>query len=291
MDEQRLAGVADCHILRFAVHGDRNRHLHIGGFIHINVADAVGVPQHGNAAVVHDIADELLAAAGDDEVDERVLLQHGGDVLAGMQQLREIRRKPDIRRRLPERITQGGVRPLRLAPALEQHGIAALERQRRNLHQRIRPALENHADDPNRAGHAVHFQPRRDFVRHRCCADGVGQIRQRAKPVRHGAQLLFAEFQPAKQGRCQPVRLRLMNIRRVRRKNIRLMIFQHLRHPQKRRVSRFQRRSRQRPSRLPAVCRHLVKIVHPVLPPVPQKIFLFIIAWKFGTCNKKTNML
>ena len=205
------------------------------------MADAVGVPQHGNAAVVHDVADELLAAAGDDEVDERVLLQHGGDVLAGMQQLREIHRKPDIRRRFPERITQGGVRPLRLATALEQHGIAALERQRRNLYQRIRAALENHADDPNRAGHAVHFQPRRDFVRHRRRADGVGQIRQRAKPVRHGAQLLFAEFQPAKQGRCQPVRLRLMNIRRVRRKNIRLMIFQRLRHPQKRRVSRFQR--------------------------------------------------
>ena len=43
------------------------------------------------------------------------------------------------------------------------------------------------------------FSPCVISVRHRRRADGVGQSSQRAKPVRHGAQLLFAEFQPAKQ--------------------------------------------------------------------------------------------
>lgn len=45
----------------------------------VDVAEAVGVAEDGDPCVVLDVADQLVGAAGDAEVDVLVLGQEGGD--------------------------------------------------------------------------------------------------------------------------------------------------------------------------------------------------------------------
>ena len=159
------------------------------------------MPQHGNAAVVHDVADEGVAATGDNQVDERILLEHGGHVLPAFHQLGEIRRESDAFCCCAKSVAQGGVGVPGLAPALEQHGVAALEGQGGNLHQRVRATLEDHADHADGAGNPVQLHPLGQLTGKGGLPDGVGQLRQGTETLRHSAQLLLAEFQPT-QKRC-----------------------------------------------------------------------------------------
>ena len=61
--------------------------LRIGVAGHVNVAYTVGVPEDGDVGVGHDIANEFVRAAGDDQVDVFFQSQHLGDILARFEQL------------------------------------------------------------------------------------------------------------------------------------------------------------------------------------------------------------
>ena len=50
MHQQRLGGIADGDVLALGIDGDLDGHVDIGGLVDIDVADAVGVAQHGDAA-------------------------------------------------------------------------------------------------------------------------------------------------------------------------------------------------------------------------------------------------
>ena len=120
--------------------------------------------QHGDLAVLHDVAYKGVAAARDDQINPFVLAEHFLDVLAGMQQ-----RAPTIRQaarlcRGNDQIGQRLVGPGSLAPALEQHRVAAFEAERGDLHQRVRPAFKNDAHHPDGTAGAVQVQPRRKLL-------------------------------------------------------------------------------------------------------------------------------
>ena len=78
MNQKGFSGIADRHVLALAVHGDADRHVQIGLPVHVHVADAIGMAEHRNVGVVHDVPDKGVAAAGDDQVDRRVETQHAG---------------------------------------------------------------------------------------------------------------------------------------------------------------------------------------------------------------------
>ena len=87
VDQQRLGGVADGDVLALGIDGDPHGHVEVGVGVDVDVADAVGVAEDRDVRVVHDVADELVGAAGDDQVDLLVEGEHVGDVLAGFEQV------------------------------------------------------------------------------------------------------------------------------------------------------------------------------------------------------------
>lgn len=146
VDEQRLRRVARRRILRLCVHRDTRRHLCVAVRVHIDMADAVAVTQHGDSAVLHDIADERIRAARNDEVDFSVHAKHNAHILARRQQA-----APALRQTAPDaRIAQNAEEHLigvqRFPTALEQDSIAALEAQTANLNQCVRTRFKDDAD-------------------------------------------------------------------------------------------------------------------------------------------------
>src|SRR4030067_563919 len=59
----------------------------LGSPLHVHLAFPVGWAGAGDVGVVHDVPDELVRAAGDDQVDIFVQGQHLDDRLAGLKQL------------------------------------------------------------------------------------------------------------------------------------------------------------------------------------------------------------
>ena len=85
MHQQGFHGVAHGDVLGFAVHGHPQGHVQVGVLVHVHMADAVRMAQHGDAAVVHNPADKGIAAPGDNQIDEGILLEHGAHIFPGFQ--------------------------------------------------------------------------------------------------------------------------------------------------------------------------------------------------------------
>ena len=75
MHQQGFNGVAGGRVLGLAIEGEPHRLLHIGSGIHEEVAEAIGVAQHGNAGVVLDVAHQGVGAPGDDQIHQAVEFQ------------------------------------------------------------------------------------------------------------------------------------------------------------------------------------------------------------------------
>ena len=67
--QQRLHRVADARALHLGVEADLDRHRDVGRLVDVDVADPLVVEDHRDRRALDDGADQLLAAARDDEVD------------------------------------------------------------------------------------------------------------------------------------------------------------------------------------------------------------------------------
>ena len=84
VDNYAFHGVAHAGALRLRVNEDVYGLVHVGGLVHIHVADAVEVLDDGNLALFHHGADQAFATAGDYQVDAvATLQQHAHQVVAG----------------------------------------------------------------------------------------------------------------------------------------------------------------------------------------------------------------
>ena len=70
-----LHSIAGCRVVQLGIYNDAAGHVHAALGVHIDVADSVGVAQHGNARVALDVADQSVAAARDDQVDHIIQLE------------------------------------------------------------------------------------------------------------------------------------------------------------------------------------------------------------------------
>ena len=156
MQQQGFDRVAGRRVLGFGIDGDRQGLVQVGGAIHIEVADAIGVAQHRNAGVVLDEAHQLIGAPRNDQVHQAIELEQGQALLPRGEQGQGLGRH----RRAGQARLQGRqdcrAAAAGLAAALEQGAIAGADRQGGDLHHRIGPGFKNHPQHPQ--GHAQPLQ-------------------------------------------------------------------------------------------------------------------------------------
>ena len=207
LDEQRLDRVAGGGVLDLGVDAHAHGQVHVGGLVHVDVADAVGVAHHGNAGVVHDVAHEGVGAARDEQVDQAVAAQQLADLLAGLR-LEQTRvgqtrldgsRVDDVEERL--------VGAHGLAAALEDGAVAALEAQGRDLHERVGTRLEDDADHADGAAHAHQREALVELAGEQRATDRVGQADGVVDAGADVGQLVLVEAQALDHGRGHAVSL------------------------------------------------------------------------------------
>jgi hypothetical protein len=158
VDEQGLHGVADPGPLDLGVVGDVDRHGGVGGPVHVGVAQALVVLDHGDAAVLGDHADQPLAAARDDQVDGLGLPQQVRHCIpvGGLEQGDGVVRQARLVPGALQDAGDGGVRMDRLRPPLEHHPVAALEAQGGGVGRDVGARLVHDPDHPDGHPHPPH---------------------------------------------------------------------------------------------------------------------------------------
>jgi hypothetical protein len=85
-DQQSFHGIADRGILHFGIVSDIDGPLQIRVAVHVNVANAFAMSEHGDAAMLGDVADKFIRSARHDQVDFIVQRQNLRHVFAGVKQ-------------------------------------------------------------------------------------------------------------------------------------------------------------------------------------------------------------
>ena len=128
VDQQCFKRVAGGGILNFGIERDIERLLQIRVAVDIHVADAFAMAQHGDAAVLGDVADKFVRSARNDQIDFVVQRQDLRHVFARVEQndgvLGNIRKS---RQRIPPDGHQYGVCLGRFRAAFEKHRVARFQ--------------------------------------------------------------------------------------------------------------------------------------------------------------------
>ena len=154
MNEQLLGGVAGARARGLGVDGDRFGHREVGGGVHVDEAHALKMFDDGNGGVLRDEADEALAAARDDAMDERVEFEQrveGGAVGRG-NQLDGVGGETGGGERGGDEGGEGGVGVEALLAAAENGGVAGLQAKDGAVDGDVGAGLIDDADDAD--GHA-----------------------------------------------------------------------------------------------------------------------------------------
>ena len=69
MYQQSFHGVANGRVLDFGIVGHVDRFLNVRIAVHVNVADALAVPEHRDQAVLHDVRDKFVRSSRHDQID------------------------------------------------------------------------------------------------------------------------------------------------------------------------------------------------------------------------------
>ena len=199
VDEEGLGGVADGDVLALGVDGDADGHVEVGVGVDVDVADAVGVAEDGDGRVGHDVADEFVGAAGDDQVDLVVEGEHVGDVLAGFEQVQEARGQAGGGACAGDGVGEDAVGVGRFGAALEEAGVAGFEAEGGDLDEGVGAGLEDDADDADGAGDAVELEVGVHFDGGEGAADGVGELDEAVDAGTDVVELGLVEFEAFEQ--------------------------------------------------------------------------------------------
>mmetsp|Transcript_66438 Transcript_66438/g.185382 ORF Transcript_66438/g.185382 Transcript_66438/m.185382 type:complete len:273 (-) Transcript_66438:288-1106(-) len=195
VNQERLHGIARCAILGLGVHTDLDGLVQVCVLVDVHGADAIGVAEDRDPRAVLDRPDELVRAARDHQVDVLVALQQLGHLRARVHALDAALGQARLLQGRRHRGDQRGVRPLRLAPPLQQQGVPRLHGERRYLHRRVRARLEDDEEHPDRAGDPVEVQAFRHAVGVRDLPHGVGQLDDLVDARQEGVELGAGDVQ------------------------------------------------------------------------------------------------
>mmetsp|Transcript_37522 Transcript_37522/g.83522 ORF Transcript_37522/g.83522 Transcript_37522/m.83522 type:complete len:461 (-) Transcript_37522:665-2047(-) len=151
-----LHGIAGGRVVHLGVNNHLERLVQVCGLIHVDVADAVCVAQHRDLGVALDVAHQGVAAPGDDEVDDVIQGQQVVDLLAGLDQVDQIRAQGA--NRLHNDPVQRCVGVCRLLAAFEQQPVTGAQGKGRDLGQGVRSRLKDNEQHANGGGHLVQDQ-------------------------------------------------------------------------------------------------------------------------------------
>ena len=129
VNQKGFSGVTDRNILCFAVGNDFAGHFRISVAIHIYVTDSVRMAKYRDTAVIHNIPDKAVASAGDDQVNQRILLQHLSDILTCFQKLGGIGRETVFLQRAANKAAENLIGMDRFTSAFQQDSISAFNTQ------------------------------------------------------------------------------------------------------------------------------------------------------------------
>ena len=204
MNQQRLAGIAGGRIVSLRIDADGHRLALIGISIDINRAEPIGMAKNGNTSRLLDGLHQLIRAAGNDQVDPAIEIEHLPHLLSRRDELNRIRRHPiHLAESLLDDRDQGLVRSGGLPAALENDGVGGFKREGGDLHGRLGPRLENNADDSKRTAYPVEIKPLSEPRREGHLSDRVRQPGDVANPGQHGIELAPLEIKTLEQSPAQ----------------------------------------------------------------------------------------
>ena len=196
--------------------------------------------------MVHDVAHELVRPARNQQVHVLVAAQQLVDLAVKLRLQEAARGKPRLNHGRVYHVKQHAVGVGGLAPALQHGAVAALDAQRANLHQRVRPRLEDHAYHANGARHAPELQPLVKLSVEKDPAHRVGKLLQLPKALDAVAKLRLVVAQPLLDGLCNAGLGRGRHVLLVCREDALGVCLQRLRYELERTVALLQRGRRHR---------------------------------------------
>ena len=175
MHQERLNGVAGGGILGFGIQSHGNGHVDVHPLVHIEVANPIGVAQHGDAGVLLDGAHKGVGAAGHNQIHQLIQLEQGHDLLATGEQIQAVGVHGTPGQPLLQGCDNGLARIQRLPATLEDGAVAGANGQRRNLNHRIGARFKDNTQHPQGNGDPFQFQSCRQFPVQLTMSDGIGQ--------------------------------------------------------------------------------------------------------------------
>ncbi len=203
VNEKRFGSAANTGASELGVQHDRAGFLKVGGFVHIDVADAFEMREHRNARLLLHALDEAFSAARHDHVDgaakpfkeiaDRVAICCRDELNGCLGQPRSL--QP-----LDEAGVDCAIAFEAFGAAPQDHGIAGLEAEPARVGRDVGTAFVNDADDAQGHANAGNLEairplPGRDDLAHR-----VGQSGDLVQPPRHGFDARFGERQAVDEG-------------------------------------------------------------------------------------------
>ena len=159
VDNHAFHGVAHARALRLRVDEDVHSLFHVGGLVHVHMADAVEVLDDRNLALFHDCADQAFATARNHEVEAIVALQkHAHEVMARFgHELHCVLVNSIFFKCLVENPGEALCRVERFLTAAENHGIACLKAKASTVNRHVRAAFKNKEHRTYRHGNTANL--------------------------------------------------------------------------------------------------------------------------------------
>ena len=170
------------------------------------MADPLGMGQHRDAAPRTHVLHELLPASGDDQVHALLEGEHRVHLGPVVQQLHRVRGKARLLERIAHHVHQRVVGLRSLAPALQEDGVPRAERQRGDLHQRVRARLEDDGEHTERTADLLEHEPLVELPPGENRAKRILPRCKLSRSVGESLELRRVQLQPLHQRRCQPGR-------------------------------------------------------------------------------------
>ena len=161
IDQQRLGCAAHARAAHFGVEHDFLRHSERGRLVHVDMADAFEMREHGDARFRLHAGDQAFAAARNDHVEFSVEPgQHQADrgAVAGGDKLDDGGGQSGLAQALFDGGMDGAAGPQTVRAAAQNSGIAGFQAERAGVGGHVGPAFVDDADDAKRHAHALDRQ-------------------------------------------------------------------------------------------------------------------------------------
>ena len=229
--QQDFLGVADAGAAGFGVFHDVQRHVQVGGFLHIHMADAGAGGDAGHGGGAYAGVDQPRAAPGNQQVNIAVCGHQCRSAFPGgvLHQIHRILRDAHRSQAGTEGVHNGVGTAERLFPASQDADVPAFQRQSGGIAGDVGAALVDNGNDAHGDGYLLNFQTVLPGVGLQNPPHRVRQRRHLPDALGHPGDALLCQLQSVQHDRGDML-LRGRHIQRIRVKNRVLSGKQYVRH-------------------------------------------------------------